>query len=168
MSESKENSNKERLNQSEESKEGEAQVTEEDLAVAAMRTAPEEAKLDATVEAIKTLSAQGLADLIKQLEDLPPEQRKLFLEAAARTLPAEDQKELGASLAPTQPVTDWIWKVIVGVFAFAFASTVLALCGAVLWQPGGDIQSLLTVVTTVAGILAGFISGRASTGGTAS
>jgi hypothetical protein len=58
MSESQENSNK-----------------EQDLAVTAMRTASEEAKLDAAVEGIKTLSAQGLADLIKRLEDLPPEQR---------------------------------------------------------------------------------------------
>jgi hypothetical protein len=77
MSESRENSNKERMDQPEESKEREAQVAEEDLAVAAMRTAPEEAKLDTAVLAIKTLSAQGLADLLKQLADLPPEQKSI-------------------------------------------------------------------------------------------
>jgi hypothetical protein len=77
MSESQENSNKERMNQPDESKEREAQVAEEDLAVAAMRTASEEAKLDATVEAMRTLSAQGLTDLLKRMGDLPPEQKSL-------------------------------------------------------------------------------------------
>ena len=168
MSESRENSNKERMNQAEESREREAQGAEEDLATTAMRTASDEAKVEAAVEGIKTLSAQGLADLIKRLEDLPPEQRKPFLESAARTLPAEDQKELSASLAPTQPVTDWIWRVIISVFALVFVLSVLTLCVAILWQPGGDVQTLLTVITTVAGILAGFISGRASTGVTPS
>src|SRR5215212_7748412 len=168
MSESQENSNKERMNQAEEFREREAQGAEEDLATTAMRTASDEAKVEAAVEGIKTLSAQGLVDLIKRLEDLPPEQRKPFLESAARTLPAEDQKELSASLAPTQPVTDWIWRVIVGAFAIVLVLAVLTLCVAALWQPGGDVQTLLTVVTTVAGILSGFISGRASAGGTAS
>jgi hypothetical protein len=133
-----------------------------------MRTASEEAKLDALVLGIKTLSAQGIADLLKRLGDLPPEQKRHFLESAASTLPAKDQRELSASLAPTQPVTDWIWKAIVGSFALAFLFAVLTLCVAVLLRLDGDIQSLLTVVTTVAGILAGFISGRASAGGTAS
>ena len=47
MSESQENSNKERMNQAEESEQ------REDLAVAGMRTASEEAKLDAAILAIK-------------------------------------------------------------------------------------------------------------------
>ena len=151
MSESQENSNKER----------------EDMAVAGMRTASEEAKLDATVEGIKTLFAQGLADLLKRLEGLPSEQRRLFLEAAARTLPAEDRKDLSSILAPSPPVRDWIWRVIVLAFAIVLVLAVATLCAAVLWQPGSDVQTLLTVVTTVAGILSGFISGRASAGGTA-
>jgi hypothetical protein len=74
MSESQENSNNERMNQAEEESE-----EREDLALTAMRTASEEAKLDALVEGIKTLSAQGLADLLKRLGDLPPEQKKAFL-----------------------------------------------------------------------------------------
>jgi hypothetical protein len=169
MSESQENSNKERLDQAEESKEGEAGVAEEDLAVAGMRTASEEAKIAAAMEGIKTLSAQGLADLTKRLEDLPPEQRKPFLESAARTLPAKDQRELGATLsAPTQPVTDLIWKVIVWAFAIVLVLAVATICAAVLLRPGSDVQTLLTVVTTVIGTLSGFISGRASAGGTAS
>ena len=53
MSESQENSNKERLDQAEESKEREAGVAEEDLAVAGMRTASEQAKVAAAMEGIK-------------------------------------------------------------------------------------------------------------------
>jgi hypothetical protein len=162
MSESQENSSQESMNQAEESEE------REDLALTGMRTASEEAKLDALVLGIKTLSAQGLADLLKRLGDLPPEQKRHFLEAAASTLPAKDQRELGASLAPTQPVTDLIWKVIVWAFAIVLVLAVIFLCIAALWRPGSDVQTLLTVVTTVAGILSGFISGRASTDGTAS
>ena len=168
MSESQENSNNERLNQAEESKEGEAQVAEEDLAVAGMRTASEEAKIAAAMEGIKTLSAQGLADLTKRLEDLPPEQKRQFLESAASTLPAKDQRELGASLQPTQPVTDLIWKVIVWAFAIVLVLAVATLCAAVLLRPDSDVQTLLTVITTVIGTLSGFISGRASAGCTAS
>jgi len=129
---------------------------------------PEEAQLAAIVVAMERLSAQGLADLLKRLEGLPSEQRRLFLEAAARTLPAEDRKDLSSILAPSQPVTDWIWRVIVLAFAFVLVLAVATLCAAILWQPGSDVQTLLTVITTVAGILAGFISGRASVGGTAS
>jgi hypothetical protein len=168
MSESQENSNKERLDQAEESKEGETPEAEQDIAVTAMRTASEPAKLNAIVLAMETLSAQGLADLLKRLEGLPSEQRRLFLEAAARTLPAEDRKDLSSILAPTQPVTDLIWKVIVWAFAIVLVLAVLALCIATLWRPDSDVQTLLTVVTTVIGTLSGFISGRASAGGTAS
>jgi hypothetical protein len=82
-------------------------------------------------------------------------------------LPEEARKAIANSLMPTQPVTDWIWKATVGVFASVFVLATLALCAGTLWFEG-DVQTLLTVVTTVAGILAGFISGRASTGGTPS
>jgi hypothetical protein len=56
----------------------------------------------------------------------------------------------------------------VGTFAVVFLVSAFTLCGAVLWGVSTNIQTLLTVVTTIAGILAGFISGRASTGETPS
>jgi hypothetical protein len=100
------------------------------------------------------------------LRDLDPDtQRDIVREL--QLLPAEDRRAIANSLMPTQPVTDWIWKVTVGVFASVFVLATLALCAGALWFKG-DVQTLLTVVTTVAGILAGFISGRASTGGTPS
>jgi hypothetical protein len=100
------------------------------------------------------------------LQDLDPDtQRDIVREL--QLLPAEDRRAIASSLMPTQPVTDWIWKVTVGVFASVFVLATLALCAGALWFKG-DVQTLLTVVTTVAGILAGFISGRASAGGSTS
>jgi hypothetical protein len=69
-------------------------------------------------------------------------------------------------------VTNKIWLWIVMTFALVLASATLALVGAVFvsfWRKvdAAMVQMLLTVFTTVAGILAGFVSGRASTGRTA-
>jgi hypothetical protein len=175
----------ERTSESEESEEGAvvagvvktASTFEAKKAAAeqAVTSATDEERLEIAAEVVKQLSRKEQTDLMTQLEALRPEQRKVVTEAAARTLPAEYQKELSFSLAPTQPVTDWIWRVIVGAFAIVFVLAVLSLCVAVvlpafLPNPSGasELQTLLTVVTTVAGILAGFISGRASTGGTPS
>jgi hypothetical protein len=120
------------------------------------------------VEDEKATSEQRRVDLQKlerNVQGLGREDRKALALAAVSNLPAEDQRDVRDKLIPTQRVTDWIWQVIVGVFALAFILAVLTLCATVLWQTGGEIQTLLTVITTVAGILAGFISGRASTGG---
>jgi hypothetical protein len=72
---------------------------------------------------------------------------------------------------PSQNVTNWIWLMIIGAFALVFVGNAGALIAAIFAlrtpQAAEHIQILLTVFTTVAGILAGFISGRASTGGSA-
>jgi hypothetical protein len=67
---------------------------------------------------------------------------------------------------PTQQITNRIWQVIVWTFAIVLVLSVGALIVAAFWgeRAGTNIQILLTVVTTVAGILAGFVSGRASSG----
>jgi len=72
------------------------------------------------------------------------------------------------TLLPTQRVTDRIWQIIVWAFAIVFVLNSLALILAVFRLEPEHVQILLTVFTTVAGILAGFISGRASSGGTSS
>jgi hypothetical protein len=110
-----------------------------------------EAKREIAIEVLRSLDSHTQKDVVRELQLLPAEQRRA----------------IANSLMPTQPVTDWIWKVTVGVFASVFVLATLALCAGALWFKG-DVQTLLTVVTTVAGILAGFISGRASTGGTPS
>jgi uncharacterized membrane protein YdbT with pleckstrin-like domain len=101
------------------------------------------------------------------LEALPAADRDKVI-GQLRRLPEDYKAEIVNSLTPTQPVTDWVWKVIVGTFALVFLIAALALCASALWFPNDNLQILLTVVTTIAGILAGFISGRASTGNTPS
>jgi type IV secretory pathway VirB2 component (pilin) len=110
-----------------------------------------EAKRNIALTVLRSLDSRTQKDVVRELQLLPAEQRKA----------------IANSLMPTQPVTDWIWKVTVGVFASVLVLATLALCAGALWFKG-DVQTLLTVVTTVAGILAGFISGRASSGGTPS
>jgi hypothetical protein len=68
-------------------------------------------------------------------------------------------------------VTNDIWRWIVKTFAFVLAGATVALVAALVvsfWREVDTtlVQMLLTVFTTVAGILAGFVSGRASTGHT--
>jgi type IV secretory pathway VirB2 component (pilin) len=123
----------------------------EEVAAAAVQYADEDARRKIALEVLRMLDAETQRDVVSELQLLPVEQRRA----------------IANSLMPTQPVTDWIWKVTVGVFASVFVLATLALCAGALWFKG-DVQTLLTVVTTVAGILAGFISGRASTGGTPS
>ena len=120
-------------------------------AQASMENVNEEAKREIAKQVLRSLDSQTQKDVVRELQLLPAEQRRA----------------IANSLMPTQPVTDWIWKVTVGVFACVFVLATIALCVGALWSRG-DVQTLLTVVTTVAGILAGFISGRASTGGTPS
>src|SRR5215211_5463950 len=127
--------------------------SDEEIEVAAetTRELPPDVKREIALEVLRSLDLQTQKDIVTELQLLPAEQRRA----------------IANSLMPTQPVTDWIWKVTVGVFASVFVLATLALCAGALWFKG-DVQTLLTVVSTVAGILAGFISGRASTGGTPS
>jgi hypothetical protein len=65
-------------------------------------------------------------------------------------------------------VTNDIWRWIVRTFAFVLAGATAALVAAVFVSFWREIdttlaQMLLTIFTTTAGILAGFVSGRAST-----
>lgn len=95
---------------------------------------------------------------------LPPEAKKDVAAQAIRTLSFEDREDLAERVLPTQGIADRIWQIIVWAFALVFVLSALALFAAAFWNPD-QIQILLTVVTTVAGVLAGFISGRASSGG---
>jgi hypothetical protein len=79
--------------------------------------------------------------------------------AAAEAIQTQDEIPAGR---PTQPVTNWIWLIVVGTFSLVLVGATGGLIWAVFVGPE-DIQLLLTVVTTVAGILAGVISARGST-----
>jgi hypothetical protein len=125
-------------------------------------------RIEAATSAAQRLGSDHRTTLVKTLLDMDPDTRKSVALEVGRSLTSEDQREVASSLLPTQGVTNWIWLITVGTFAFVFAAAALTLCGAVLWGVSTNLQTLLTVVTTIAGLLAGFIHGRASTGATPS
>src|ERR687893_186733 len=99
------------------------------------------------------------------IQALPPEEKENVAAEMARALSPEDQADLvGRLQGPTQQITNQICQIIVRTFAIVLVLSVGALIVAAFWteRAGTNIQILLTVVTTVAGILAGFVSGRAS------
>src|SRR5829696_2130944 len=79
--------------------------------------------------------------------------------------PEQRQEVIGHVHAPTQKISDRIWQWVVGAFAIVFVGGSGTLVASVFFLSVEQIQVLLTVFTTVAGILAGFISGRASASG---
>jgi type IV secretory pathway VirB2 component (pilin) len=125
-------------------------------------------RIEAATSAAQQLGSDHRTTLVKTLLDMDPDTRKSVALEVGRSLTSQDQREVASSLLPTQGVTNWIWLITVGTFAFVFAAAALTLCGAVLWGVSTNLQTLLTVVTTIAGLLAGFIHGRASTGATPS
>jgi hypothetical protein len=126
------------------------------------------ARIEAATSAAQPLGSDHRTTLVKTLLDMDPDTRKAVALEVGRSLTSDDQREVASSLLPTQGVTNWIWLITVGTFAFVFAAAALTLCGAVLWGVSTNLQTLLTVVTTIAGLLAGFVYGRASTGATPS
>ena len=113
-----------------------------------------DAKKEIATTAVQTLGANAV-DAKKEiaatvLQTLSPEQR---------------QEVIGQVHGPTQKVSDRIWQWVVGAFAIVFVGGSGTLVASVFFLPVEQIQVLLTVFTTVAGILAGFISGRASASG---
>jgi hypothetical protein len=94
------------------------------------------------------------------------EQRQI-IEGVLNEASSETRGEIIRNLFPGRKAIDRIWLIVVGAFAFVLCSSALALIGAVFAQIFGKqpdqglAQVLLTVFTTVAGILAGFISGKA-------
>jgi hypothetical protein len=113
-----------------------------------------DAKKEIATTALQTLGANA-ADAKKEIAA-----------TALQTLSAEDQEEvLGQVQGPTQKISDRIWQWVVGAFAIVFIGGSGALVAGVFLLTVEQVQVLLTVFTTVAGILAGFISGRASATG---
>jgi hypothetical protein len=122
------------------------------IAAQAVNAAPDELKADVAAAALRAVPAAGKAGVVN---------------AAARALPAGDQEALAAELVPDQLVTNQIWLVIVKTFAIVLSVSTVALMAALIasfWRTvdAALVQMVLTVFTTVAGILAGFVSGRSS------
>ena len=136
----------------------EATEAKKDIATAALQTlqpGATEAKKDIATAALQTLQPGAT------------EAKKDIATAALQTLSAEDQTDvLNKARGPSQKVSDRIWQWIVAAFAIVFVVGTGALVVGVFLNPS-QLQILVTVFTTVAGILAGFISGRASSAATA-
>ena len=110
-----------------------------------------EAKTEVATTALQTLGSNAV------------DAKKEIATTALQMLPPDKQQDvIGQIQGPTQKVSDRIWQWIVGAFAIVFVGGSGTLVASVFFLDVAQIQVLLTVFTTVAGILAGFISGRAS------
>ena len=106
--------------------------------------------------------------ILSHIGNLSEPEKTAVVTAAAQQLPDQAKRAVAGTLQPSAPAADLIWKVIVFAFAISFGVSILGLIGVVLLSifhsvEQANVQVLLTIVTTVGGILAGFISGRAST-----
>jgi hypothetical protein len=122
------------------------------IAAQAVNASPDELKADVAAAALRAVPAAGKAGVVN---------------AAARALSVNEQEALAAELMPDQLVTNQIWLVIVRTFAIVLSVSTVGLTAALVasfWRKVDPalVQIILTVFTTVAGILAGFVSGRTS------
>jgi hypothetical protein len=123
-------------------------------------------EVDVAHSAIEKLSAEDTAGVLNDaIRNLPAAQTSDVVESGLRTLTVAEQADLMDRLAPDQAMTNDIWRWIVRTFALVLLGATTALIAAVLVGQGdaASMQMLLTIFTTTAGILAGFVSGRAST-----
>jgi len=110
-----------------------------------------DAKKEVATTAVQTLGGNAV------------DAKKEIATTALQTLSPEAQDEvIGQVQGPTQKISDRIWQWVVGAFAIVFIGGSGTLIASVFFLQVEQVQVLLTVFTTVAGILAGFISGRAS------
>jgi hypothetical protein len=127
-----------------------------DVATAALQSLP-----PGTTQERKDIATAALQSLPTNTAEAV-QVRKDVATTAVQGLSAKDQAEVAGQLqGPTQQVTNRIWQIIVWAFSIVFVLGTGALIVGVFINPQ-QLQILVTVFTTVAGILAGFISGRAS------
>ena len=165
-----------------------ASLSEEDQEFAAtelMRDVlPDEVKVVVAAEAVKTASGEAQQVLVTQavknantfearkaataeaVNSAAPENKVKVAAVGVEQLTMAQQKELVDHLPITAVTADEIWRTVVGAFKWVLWGSTLALVAAVGVALFRDVdqalvQILLTVFTTVAGIFAGFIGGKA-------
>lgn len=140
---------------------------QKDAVTEATQTLPTEAKKEIASEVTQALPAEVKKDFVtRTVQDLPQEDKKDIAVRAFQDLSAKDKQDVAGN--PSQYVTDQIWLTIVRTFAAVLVASALGLLFVSIWPPESEsnpTQVLLPVFTSIAGILAGFISGRASAGG---
>jgi len=123
----------------------------EHLVAEVVSAAPLDAKKTAVAEAVQSV---------------PQEARGSIAREAVESLSPREQQELAQQLLPTQAVADQTWLIVVQAFRLVLWIATVGLVAAVgvsLFREVDIVfvQILLTVFTTVAGIFAGFIGGKA-------
>jgi len=140
---------------------------QKDVAAEATRTLPTEDKKEIVAEAARTLPDEVKRDVVaKAVQAMPAEDRKDIAVRAFHDLSAKDQQDVAGN--PSQRVTDMIWLMVVGTFSAVLLVSAIGLLFVAIFPPQGNtdaVQVMLPVFTSIAGILAGFIGGRASAGG---
>lgn len=154
-------------------KEPPTSVKETQPSVVANAFPPDEAKEEIASPLGISPSGMEQQKILSHIGNLSDNAKAAVVTAAAQQLPDQARRAVAGSLQPSAPAADLIWKVIVFAFAISFGVSILGLIGIVLLSvfytvEQANIQVLLTIVTTVGGILAGFISGRASASDTTS
>jgi len=126
-----------------------------------------EEKVEVAHEAVRGLATQDKGAVANtMLQSLPAgatDARKDVAKEALQSLPAQDQADIAESLGqgPDQQVTNKIWLTVIRSFCIVFILAAIMLFVSV-YMGLDNTQLVLTVFTTVTGVLAGFISGRAS------
>lgn len=146
------------------------QATQRSAAAGAVQAVPDEAKGAVAAAAVHAVPDALKKDVVAAaVRDATGAAKREVADAAVNTLSPKDREELAERFLPDQPVTNEIWLLIVKTFAIVLVGSSIALAAAVVVSlfrkvDAAMVQVLLTVITTVAGILAGFISGRTSVG----
>jgi hypothetical protein len=136
-----------------------------DVVTEATQTLTLDAKKDVAAEATQALSPGAKKDVVTEAtQTLPPDAKKDVAVKAVQDLSLKDREEIAGH--PTQRVTDRIWLIIVGTFAFVLVISAIALVVTAVLNSERSTEIMLPVFTSIAGIMAGFISGRASTSAT--
>lgn len=152
--------------------------------VEAVNNAPLEAKKDILQKAVETAVSFGNAEeLVRHtvggaplvakkaavegaVETSRNGEKKEVIEKGLQQASAKTQEELAQKYGPSQQTLDQIWLLIVQTFALVLGCATVGLIAIIALAAFHEvdlahIQIILTVFTTVAGILAGFITGQA-------
>lgn len=110
--------------------------------------------------AVAGLSAQ--INNSQQVVDLPNEDKVALATASLQSLPEKQKQDIvtNVGIRPDQPTSNFVWRIIVSVFAFGLIVAVItvSVIALGLFKGTTDIQTMLTVFTTTAGFLAGLLS----------
>jgi len=134
----------------------------------AVKAAPAAVENDIAAEAVRVASSDAKKAAVAAAVETAPNVNKQDLAAEAmKSLPSDEaRRAVAREFLPSQAIADKIWLTVVQAFQWVLWGATVALVGAIgvsLFREVDQayVQILLTVFTTVAGIFAGFISGKA-------